>query len=232
MTRPRQKAGERFFTEEAAKKLGAVWCLGSDREKPDFIITEGENQFGLEFTYLFAGPIGERGSHRKKIESDTQEAVDALRAEYEKDDNTPLAVKLVGDLSRENVDEVVPTLLGLKLSAMPFGHREEFEVDKGPAKLSVYATRVIRADWFYVNHRVGWVNRKPLDRITEVIEYKAQKLPRYRENTGLDDIRLLIVADRRMNSGKQSLEDSPALDLRGFQVVYFYSYPECVSVFT
>ncbi len=232
MTRSAQKEGERFFTEAAAKRLGKGWCLGPDREKPDFVITEDEKQFGLEFTYLFAGPQDEHGSHRKRAESDTQKAVNTLRAEYERNENTPLAVKLVGDLCRENIDEIVPILLGLKLSAKPFGHQDRFEVDKGPAKLSVYATRAIHADWFYVNHRVGGVDRKPLERITEAIEYKAKKLPRYRENTGLEDIRLLIVADRRMNSGKLYLEGPPTLDLREFQVVYFFSYPEYVSVFT
>ena len=231
MTRSPQKEGERFFAEEAAKFLGKEWCFGPDREKPDFIVTEGEKQFGLEVTYLFAGPQDEHGSHRKMAERNTQKAVNALQAEYEKKDDTPLAVKFVGDMCRENIDEVVPTLLQLNFSAKPFGDQDRFEVDKGPAKLSVYVTRAIRANWFCVNDRVGWVDRKPVERITDAIEDKAKKLPRYRECTGLDDIRLLIVADRRMNSGKLSLEECPALDLRGFHVVYFFAYPECVSIF-
>ena len=56
-------------------------------------------------------------------------------------------------------------------------------------------------------------------------------LPRYKECTGLDDIRLLVVANRIMNSGKLSLQERPALNVRGFQVVYFLSYPESVTVF-
>jgi hypothetical protein len=105
MTRSPHKVGERFFAEEAAKFLGKEWCLGPDRENPDFIVTEGERQFGLEVTYLFAGPQDEHGSHRKMAESNTQKAVNAFEAEYEKKDDTPLAVKLVGDMCRENVDE-------------------------------------------------------------------------------------------------------------------------------
>ncbi len=79
--------------------------------------------------------------------------------------------------------------------------------------------------------RAGWVNRNPADRITKEIEKKSGKLPRYKKCTGLDDIRLLVVANRIMNSGKLSLQKHPALDLRGFHVVYFLSYPESVTVF-
>lgn len=225
-SRSQQKGRERFFTEEAAKNLGKEWCLGLDRERPDFIITEGEKRFGLEVTYLFAGPIDKHGSHRKKVESYKQKIVNNLRDKYEEYANTPLEVKLVGDLCLKNVDEVVSILLGLSLSTKPIGHQDRFEVDKGLAKLSVYATRAIRANWYYVNHRVGWVDRKPLDRINAAIEDKAKKLQEYRTHTNLDDIRLLIVADRRMDSGKLSLEGAQALDLRGFQIVYFYSYPD------
>ncbi|MGH6975821.1 MAG: hypothetical protein ACREED_02225, partial [Stellaceae bacterium] len=53
----------------------------------------------------------------------------------------------------------------------------------------------------------------------------------YRESVGLNDIRLLVVANRIMNSGKLSLQGRPAFDVQGFQVVYFLSYPESIEVF-
>ena len=82
-----------------------------------------------------------------------------------------------------------------------------------------------------MNDRAGWEDRNPIDRITKAIGKKSEKLRRYKECTGLDDIRLLVVANRIMNSGKLSLQEHPALDVRGFQVVYFLSYPESVKVF-
>lgn len=232
MTQSPQKVAERFIAEEAAKALGKKWCLGPDRENPDFIVAEDGNQFGLEVVEIFTGPQDEHGARKKRAESKTQKVVNALRAEYEKKDDTPLFVKFVGDMRRENLEAVIPTLLDMSLSAKPFDHQDRFEVDKGPAKLSVYVMRGIQhADWFHVNDRAGWVDRNPVERITEAINSKAERLPRYREGVGLDDIRLLVVANRRMNSGKLSLEDSPDLDLRGFHTVYFFSYPESVTVF-
>ena len=119
----------------------------------------------------------------------------------------------------------------MNLSAKPFGHQDCFKVDKGGAKLSVYVTRALQANWFSVNDRVGWVDRNPIDRIAKAIEKKSKKLPGYKQCSGLDDIRLLLVANQIMNSGKLLLKERPALGLRGFQCVYFFSYPESVTVF-
>ena len=231
MTQPSQKEGERFFVEKAAELLGKGWCLGPDRENPDFIVTEGAEQFGLEVCEIFTGPQDEIGSHMKRAESETQRAVNALRREYEAKENIPLIVKFVGDMCDENVAEVLPALDSMNLLTIPFGHQDTIVVDDGKAKLSVYVTRALQANWFSVNDRAGWVDRNPEDRITKEIEMKSEKLPRYKKCTGLDDIRLLVVANRIMNSGKLSLQKHPALDLRGFQVVYFLSYPESVAVF-
>lgn len=231
MTRSPQKEGESFFVEEAAKLLGKEWRLGPDRENPDFIVTEGAEQFGLEVVDIFTGPQDDHGSHMKKAESDTQKAVNALRDEYETKDGTPLIVKFVGDMCDKNIAVVLPTLFAMNLSARSFGHQDTFEVDEGKAKLNVYVTRALRAKWFSVNNRDGWVDRNPIDRIAKAIEDKAEKLQRYKKCTGLGDIRLLLVANRIMNSGKLSLEECPAIDLRGFQVVYFLSYPESVKIF-
>lgn len=231
MTQPSQKEGERFFVEKAAKLLGRGWCLGPDRENPDFIVTEGAEQFGLEVCEIFTGPQNRSGARMKRAESETQKSVNALRREYEAKDGTPLIVKFVGDMCVENVAAVLPALDAMNLSAKPFGHQDIIEADVGKAKLRVHVTRALQANWFSVNDRAGWVDRNPIDRITKEIEKKSEKLPRYKECTSLDDIRLLVVANRIMNSGKLSLQEHPALDVRGFQVVYFLSYPESVTVF-
>lgn len=231
MTRSSQKEGERFFVEKAAELLGKEWRLGSDRENPDFIVAEGAEQFGLEVGDIFTGPQDEIGSHMKKAESDTQKSLSALRREYEAKNGIPLIVQFVGDMCDENVTAVLPALDEKNLSATPFGDPIVIELDIGKAKLRVHVTRALQADWFCVNDRAGWVDRNPVGRITKAIEDKAKKLPRYKKYTGLDDIRLLVVANRIMNSGKLSLEKFPALDLRGFQVVYFLSYPESVTAF-
>ena len=44
------------MTEEAAKFMGKTWDVGPDREQPDFLVTEGAQQFGLEVSEIFAGP--------------------------------------------------------------------------------------------------------------------------------------------------------------------------------
>ena len=114
------------MVERAAELLGKEWRLGPDREHPDFIVTEGAEKFGLEIVEIFTGPQDDHGAHKKKAESDTQKAVNALRAEYEKRDDTQLIVKFVGDMNRENVEAVIPTLAAMNLSAKPFGHQDCF----------------------------------------------------------------------------------------------------------
>lgn len=231
MTRPSKKASERFFVEKAAELLGKTWCLGPDRENPDYIVSEGEQQFGLEVCEIFTGAQSTAGSHMKRTESKTQRAVNAIRQKYESKEGIPLIVKFVGDMCDENLAAVLPALDAMNLSTKPFEHHDIIEVDKGKANLRVHVTRALQANWFSVNHRAAWVDRNPIDRIAKEIEKKSKNLPRYRKCAGLNDIRLLIVANRIMNSGKLSLQECPALEVRGFQIVYFLSYPESVVVF-
>lgn len=227
----KKKSTERFFVEKAAELLGKSWCLGPDRESPDFIVTEGEQQFGLEVCDIFTGAQVEAGSCMKRKESETQRAVNAMRREYESKRDIPLIVKFVGNMSDKNMMAVLPALDAMNLSTKAIGYHDVIEVDEGEAKLRVHVTRAPRADWISVNDRVGWVDHNPIDRIVAEIKKKSEKLSRYRESTNLNDIRLLVVANRIMNSGKLSLRERPALDTRGFQIVYFLSYPESIDVF-
>ena len=175
MTQPSKKEGERFFVEKAAELLGKTWCLGPDRETPDFIVSEGEQQFGLEVCEIFTGAQSTAGSHMKRKESITQKAVSALRQEYESRRGIPLIVKFVGDMSDENMAVVLPALEAMNLSSKPFGHHDITEVDEGKAKLRVHITRALQANWFSVNDRAGWVDRNPVDRIAKEIEKKSEK---------------------------------------------------------
>lgn len=126
MTRLLQKEGECFFVQRAAELLGKTWNLGPDRECPDFIVTEGAQQFDLEVREIFAGQQSGAGSLMKREESETQRAVKALRREYESKKNTPLSVRFVGDMCAENMSEVLRALVAADFSTKRFGHQEIF----------------------------------------------------------------------------------------------------------
>lgn len=236
MTRLLKKKNELFFVERAAELLGKRWCL-ENHEHPDFIVTEGMRKFGLEVCEIFAGeqiwtnrnrPAGFR---IRRKESETQQAIDKLRQDYELQAEVALVVQFVGDMCGENLDGVLPTLFALNLATKPVCYRDDFYVDKGPARLHVYITRAFQANWFSVGDRVGWVNRSPIDRIAKATEAKAKKLPQYKKSSGLYNIRLLIVANRILNSGKLALLGVPPLDVHGFEIVYFFSYPQFITIF-
>ena len=92
--------------------------------------------------------------------------------------------------------------------------------------LRVHVTKGAR-HWHNVNERVGFVNLNSHEIVAAAIERKAKALTRYRVDAG-SDVRLLLVADRTMNSGKLKLVEEKEFDLHGFNSVYFFSYPEAV----
>jgi hypothetical protein len=228
VTRPLKKRFERIYVEETAKRLGRPWIIGPDREHPDFAITEGTQQFGLEVCEIFSGPQSSSGSAMKATESHVQKAVDAIRREYEAVEDIPLIVKFVGDMSADDMAMVAPALAAMGLSSKPVGHHDVIDGQRG---LRVHVTRAFRPDWYSVNNRVGWVDRNPIQRIAEAVEKKARELPRYKAALGSDDVRLLLVANRIHNSGKMILENPTSLSTHGFSVVYFFPFPEEITVF-
>jgi hypothetical protein len=231
MTLPLKKNRERFFVEAAAKLMGKTWTIGPDREHPDFLVTEGAQQFGLEVCEIFAGQQGRAGSAMKEMESHGQQTVDALRREYEAISNIPLVVKLVGDVCAENLALVVPALVAEDLASKPVSYQAKIDLNTGlRAGLRVYVTKAFRPNWFSMKDRVGFVDLDPMPRIVAEVKKKSEKLPQYRQEVG-SDIRLLIVADHINNSGKLMLEEQASLDMMGFQEAYFLPYPESVIVF-
>lgn len=226
----RKKQSERFYVESAARMLGKSWTLEPDRENPDFIVTENEDRFGLEVTSFFVGPIESKGALEKERESTSERRLLKLRMEFDPSDCLPLCVRLVGDTCDANLSIVVPTLHNLALQKKEIGYRTSFSIDEGPARLTVHVTRSFRHEWYDVGHRVGWVGVEWMDQFARTIAKKAKHLERYRDSSKLSDIRLLIVSDRTMNSGRISLAVPPVVDCCGFQAVYLFPYPETVHI--
>ena len=186
------KGQERFFVEEAARLLGVEWELAEDRESPDFLIDDGSCRFGLEVSELFAGPVGVKGAERKNAESINQKKIDRCRRTYEKERDVPLDVAILGQVTRETMEELLTEILGRDLAAM--GPGERFEVVMNER----FKARVMRAfhnRWFRVNDGVGWVNSNPAPVIARAVAKKTGLLPKYREAVG-GDVRLLLVANR------------------------------------
>jgi hypothetical protein len=226
-----QKRLERHFVEEAARCLGRSWSLGVDREAPDFLVEEGEERFGLEICQIFTGLLQDGGSVDKRNESRVAKIINVLRLEYEAVDSVPLIVKLSGDLCAENLAMVVPKLLALELVGEPVGREFIINMRNGSRPgLRMYVTKGLRPNWINVADRVGWLDWNPMPRIAAIVDKMSQKLWCYERRAGLG-VRLLIVADKLFNSGKLALEAKSALDRKGFQEIYFFSYPETVVIF-
>jgi hypothetical protein len=227
MTRQIQKQLERFFVEQAAKLLGKTWLLEEDRERPDFIVTEGDQRFGLEVSDLFIGPQDHSGSSMKRSESITHRKLEALRRNYELLTQTILRVRIVGTLDQQKMATIVPALIAEKFETKQVGDHVVVDLGNG---LRLHVTKAFRPEWFSIDDRVGWVDRNPVSIIEEAIKRKSNELEGYRAAIG-SDVRLLLVANRIQNSGKLMLDDSAVVNAEGFSVVYVFPYPEAVLTF-
>jgi hypothetical protein len=221
-----QKQRERFFAEQAIRSLGEGWIIREERDPPDFIISEGDHQFGLDVAEIFVGKQSARGSIMKRDESETHNVLNALRLQYETQTDTNINVKFVGRIAPDTLADVVSDLVALDLPSKPLAYRTVIEKRPGlEAGLKLFVTKSLRPDWFSVNDQAGWVTRNPESIIAAEIEKKSKKLPQYKAVAG-DDIRLLLVADRVKNSGKMAPQVEGGFDFHGFKAVYLFPYPE------
>ena len=91
---------------------------------------------------------------------------------------------------------VVPALVAEDLASKPVGHHTVINPDTGlRAGLRVHVTKALRPNWFSMKDRVGWVDGNPMPSIAAAVKKKSRKLPRYRQDVGLDDIHLLLVSE-------------------------------------
>ena len=230
----RKKQQERYFVEAAARLLGLRWTLNPDsREKPDFIVTDASSRFGLEVTLVHIDVLAKhrKGSRAKAQESNMAAAIRRCQVAYEKRFPTPITVRLVGHIGPDDQDAALRQLddliRAIDPEKWPLGAQRVVEVNADTAgPLKAYVTKGSNIPWMYVNHTVGFVEQSAAGYLAECIQNKSSHLRCYRSSSGLNDIRLLIVADRTWRSGKLDLPERSPFDLNGFSAVYFLSYPE------
>ncbi len=229
MTQPQQKNKERHFAECAAEFLGVSWNLGPDREKPDFIISGEGVKFGLEVAEIFDGRKNRDGSCEKKAEVQCQKILNELKQEYEAISGAYISLKLLGSLTDEVKNKLVPSLLSRHYDLMNPLFTDEYELT---SETKIYLTvSPHKTFWTYINLHVGGVNSNALPVIQAEINRKSNLLQSYQNNINLP-VRLLIVADRTWNSGKLTTNDDAQADIKDFDTVYFLSYPDKIFVFS
>lgn len=219
--RPAQKAQERLFAERASALLNAHWILQAG-EGPDFHVTCSSGEFGLEVVQIFAGRRTRRGSRDTAQEARNDRLIAGARSAYETDRHDLLSVRIVGPPSQECLSELAGALARLDTTKMALGESRRIKLETGH---TVYVTKGSRTGWVWITDRVGWIKRDGSELVQRAIKERTEKLHIYRSKD-FGEVRLLVVADRRTNSGKILLADSHELDTGGFQAVYFLSYPD------
>lgn len=218
-----QKRVEHSNAFQASLKLGEEWHL-EEREAPDFLVTTATGMFGLEVTDCHIGARTRGGSKARAAESANARWLKNVREEYERQGGVGLHLRYFGEAS-----EAARLRLLAALGSTVF----EDTYDSPPREFSIlggraWASKAPHTVWTMVSDRVGWVSHDGAY-LQREIDAKAEKLTKYREICS--DIRLLVVADRIHNSGKLELDDDFIPNLRGFDAVYFFSYPISVTAF-
>lgn len=228
MTRAQQKSQERQYVEKAAELLEQIWQIDENwwaerKESPDFLVEIGHDLVGLEVVKIFKDNNDFVGSEQKRSESINAKRLMKLEQQYEEKTGTKLYLRVGGKLSNDFYEQILPMLYSKNYENRDFGYRDSFELECGN---SVQITVGANNGWISISDRVGWVGKINEAEVLTVIQEKAKKLEKYRKNCTLENIRLLIVSDRILNSGKMAFKDSYEIDLMGFEKIYLLSYPE------
>lgn len=219
-----RKAREHSEAYQAALRLGEKWQLEA-REAPDFLVRSGKQHFGLEVTHCHIGPKGRKGAAARAEESARHRWLTEIREDYEAAGGASLHLRYSGEVSPEAAQTLLRALREADLETRrPLQPSERLDLPKA----RVYVHTTPNTYWMMVEDRVGSVSQDS-SYLQREIDHKASKLPAYRKIIG--DVRLLVVADRIYNSGKLQLPEDFRPDLRGFDAVYFFSYPASVSSF-
>ena len=236
MTTKHQKNHEVIYATKAGGLLGETWNVEPSPDEanyPDLIVTIGLVKFGLEVREIYLDEpmedstklkIKKRpGSGSKKREAKNRENIKKLADDYYKANCLSIKVDFLGDISHP--DQLLKAIIDEAPQLSEFEQKRivpyngcVIYIRKLPEQLGKYKR------WNYVSDKVGWVSSIDKNIIDMAIVKKANNLPKYTKK--ISDIRLLLVSDRIYNSGKAHLMNKITFDARGFNSIYYLSYPD------
>ena len=159
------------------------------------------------------------------MESNNSQKICAIADKYYELSESTIKVNFLGRL--ENEERILSELNSINPDLAEFENvrLEPFRgcvlhVTKLPLKLGKYKR------WTYVSDRVGWVGELSDGLIQEKVNEKSKNIEKYSQR--ISDIRLLLVCNPGLNSGKFTYTPSGLIDCGGFKEVYFLSYPQSV----
>lgn len=216
------KNQEAVYVKEFAVRMKLTWVIVEQREAPDFVIQDADARFGLEVTRILSGDLGS-GSPARKKEADGEKIVDRIRQAYELRTNTTIDVTFPTRPEQQHVTRFIDALIALEMDSREIGATVKLAI--GPDGRAISARRSFHPVWKVADDAVGWVDKRGQAMLQNAVVSKARKISAYQLSSGLHDIRLLVVADRMLNSGKIVVSEEAIIDTCGFSTIYFFSYP-------
>ena len=233
MTRERQKQYEILYAESLAKDRGYAWKVEvppNEDDWPDLLIKTSNDIFGREVRNIYVDDH-RKGSFERKDESFRQKLLNELSGKYYAKKNVPIQLSIRGPFDKDSVDKILDYLLStefqegriIKHNIIIKANKTRLFDEKMPSSFVNYNR------WVYMNDNIGWVERITDEVVENIAKEKSFNINKYKKN--IKNISLLIVSNRRNNSGKIHLEKSRNINTYGFKKVYFYMYPLEVIVY-
>jgi hypothetical protein len=220
-----QKQQEIEYATKASELLNTSWQVEAAPDEiswPDLIINDSSFRFGLEVRELYKDE-GAKGSAKKAKEKYNKRQVSNLAQVYYENSLVPIKVDLLGNIDHQTeilrvlTNEIDQLCESDQLRLEPYDGCVIY-IRKLPEQFQKYSR------WNYVSDHVGWVDTLDKSLLERTILKKADNLSKYRAH--VPDVRLLIVSNRIYNSGKAQLMNTIKCDAKGFNAVYYLSYPE------
>jgi hypothetical protein len=226
MTTKHQKSLEIIYAKKTGELLGESWKViepsPDEVSWPDLIVTTELGKFGLEVREIYLDESS-KGSTKKSNEKNNLKNIKNLADSYYKTNCSSIKADFWGDIGHH--DQLLNAIIR-EVEQLSEFEQKRIEPYNGcviyirrlPDQLGEYKR------WNYVSDKVGWVSNIDKDIIDRVIVGKAKNLPKYAKK--ISDVRLLLVSNRIFNSGKAHFDNDIICDARGFNNVYYLSYPE------